>query len=266
MITEEQLNIWGQHLLFKLNKGTYEEQLYLKFLHGIITRIKSNDDCVICVCGERNSGKSSFAIVSALGLKQLGLNFDMSNIFYGRKDLNKAMRKIHSTRNSVFVFDEMIDFAYSMDAMTMLNKAITKTLSKTRKLNHVYFFCIPRFKNLSSTIRNAVVHFWVEVFWKSTAEDRDKKSALAALFRKDKNPISIDPWGIEETTSKFKLTYLKRSVLSSDDLEKLMKRIKSFICVLKFPPIPLPIEQNYETSARDFLKDTNDEYAETKPI
>lgn len=254
MITDEQLDSFGEKLIKKLESGNSQEKLFLNLLEGIADRINNDKDAIICTCGDRGKGKTSLAVWAAIGLRQFNIKFNMSNIFYGSKDLKTAIRKmINETRNT-FIFDEMIDHAYSRDAMSSVNKTVAKILTKSRKVNHVTFFCIPRFRNLDSTIRNDVVNFWLEVFWQSKAEDRHKKYALAALFRKDMNPLAQDPWGFDDTS------YIRKRIFSAHDQLKLMRKIRSYVCPIQFPPLPLTLENKYKQLSIECLKDSGDKF------
>jgi len=242
MITDEQLDKWGKHIIHKLEAtGKEDDRNFLNMLQGVATRLNENKDAVICVGGERGMGKTSLAIISALILRQYGVSFNFSNIFYGQDDIEKSLEKVVTNEHSCFIFDEMIDFAYSREAMTTVNRTIVKILTKARKLNHVYFFCIPRFKSLDSNVRNFIVHYWIEVYWKNDAKAHDEKFAYAALFSKDKNPATSDPWGIEDIAAK-----KYKPVRGFQDTWKVMKKFRSYICDLTFPALPIVIEKEYE--------------------
>jgi len=253
MIPDAQLDLWGEKIIESLKGGDQQERAYLKFVKNCAIRISENKDAVICVCGERGMGKSSFAVLTALCLRKYGMKFDFGNLFYGPDCLEDAINRIVSTRKSVFIFDEMIDFAYSRDAMSSLNKNIAKLLTKSRKLNHIFFFCIPRFRNLDTTIRNDVVHYWIEVYWKSEAGRHHDRFALAGFFRKDRNPLAEDPWGISGMREERLRVYTPRDQL------RLMKKIRSFLCSLRYPPLPVVIEEKYEEMSRKTLRESGAE-------
>jgi hypothetical protein len=246
---------WAKKLYDRVASGENEEDiLYLDFLKLLIERSDNNKDAVIAVCGERGMGKSSFAIVCALILRQLGMSFEMENIFYGTHDLRPAVMKMTTSRRTIFVFDEMIDFAFSHDAMSMLNKNISKLLTKNRKMNNIYFLCIPRFKNLDSTIRTGIINFWIEVFWKSNAKEKDKQFAYAQFFRMDKNVCSDDPWGLENKDVR------KIRAISGFEQLKIFKKINPRSQTFRFPPIPKPLEKQYEVLSRDGLRIAGDDF------
>lgn len=251
---ERRIDLWGRNLAKKLRRGNEYERLYYEFLEGLALRTQENKDAVVCVSGERGLGKTAFALVSSIVLRKMKVKFDFSNVFYGAGNTRQAIRKVINSEGTAFVFDEMIDVAYSRDAMTSMNKNIAKILTKARKLNNIYFFCIPRFKNLDSTLRNDVVHYWAEMLYQSKNTVRSKRHATAALFRKDRNPVAEDPWGMSATK------YIKKRVYTSQDQTKLVKRLRSFVCFMKFPPLPYSIEAEYEGLSKQSLKDTGDKF------
>lgn len=250
------MDLWGDHIIHKLDHGDLQHRRLMRFLRGIAARLseESNNDAVICVGGERNMGKSSFAIICAIILRRLGLAFDFTNVFYGLESLQFAIPKITTTRRNVFVFDEMIDFAFSKEAMSSLNKGMAKILIRSRKLNHVYFFCIPRFRSLDGSLRNDVVHFWIEVIWKSKDKKKDQRFALAVLFRKDRNTLTSDPWGVTDVHLE------KRRVFTPKQQLRMLKRVRSFRCTLAFPALPAVIERAYEGSSRDSLAEAGERF------
>lgn len=256
MIDDKQLDLWGRRLRLRLNRGNEEMKLMLEFDLGLKRRVDDNKDAVVAWCGDRGMGKSTGGIVNGLVLRDLEMTFDMSNVFYGAENLDIAVKKVTSTRGNVFVFDEMIDFAYSREAMTSANRAIVKIITKARKLNHIIFLCIPKFKTLDSGIRNDCVNFWIEVLWKSENKNRDKRFALAALFRKDLNPMVSDPWGLDDTKA------MKRRLFNPLAQLRFMERMRSYLGTMAFPPIPKVIEEVYEEHSRNAIMHTGDKFLE----
>ncbi len=253
MITDNQLDLWGKHLLEKLEKGDEQERLYLQFAKELKGRLDKNKDAIICVSGERGLGKSSFSVNTCLLLRQLGVKFTTSHIFYGETERDSAINTYRSSQFSAFSFDEMIDFAYSRDAMTRQSKMLIKTLTKSRKLNNITFLNIPRFRALDPGIRNEVVHFWCDIVWRSDAEDRDKQFALVALLSKDRNPITTDPWGLDDSR------LMKKRIYDAGNHLKFLKKLRSFVCVMRFPPLPKVLEDYYESlSIKSLMAEQND--------
>lgn len=252
-ISDEQLDLWGRKLLDKLKNGNLQERLYIKYLEGLSKRTEKNMDAIIAVCGERGMGKSSFAIESGVILRQFGVGFDFSDIYFGEKSLKDAVGRISTSKRRAYVFDEIIDLAYSRNAMTTMNRNIARFFTKVRKMNNIIFLCIPRIRTLDPALRNDVVHFWNEVFWKSSAKDRDKQFAMVALFRKDKNPLTDDPWGLDD-----RLMHKRRAYTPKDHL-KLMKRVRSYVGCLAYPPLPDVLERAYVDSSENYLGEAGEQ-------
>jgi len=252
MVSTNQLDLWGDKLQSKLENGTHQQRQYLKFLDGLVWRANNNMDAVVAVCGERGMGKSSFAITSGILLRRKGINFDFENIFYGPDALKGAVTNISQSRKGAYVFDEMIDLAYSRNAMTTLNRSLAQFFTKIRKMNNIVFLCIPRFKALDPALRNDIVHFWAEVFWKSYAQEHKKRFALVSLFRKDKNQMTDDPWGFDNK-------YIYKRAFKPLDQLRIMKKMRSYVGCVNCPPLPKPIEKAYEDTARDYLKTSSED-------
>lgn len=257
MVTDEQLDAWGKKIIFRMQNGDTQQRAYYHYLKGLATRTERNMDGIIAVCGKRGMGKSSYAILSATLLRQFGVDFNFNDIYFGEDSLDRAVSTIASAKRRAYVFDEMIDLAYSRNAMTILNRRITQFFTKIRKMNNIVFLCLPRFKTLDPGIRNDVVHFWNEVFWKSYSKNEAERFALVALFMKDNNPTSDDPWGLETSQ------YTKRRAYTPKEQLKVMKRLKGYVGTLRFPPLPDVFEKAYLESSESYLKDMGEKFMES---
>lgn len=258
-LSDEQLDLWGKKILFKLENGNLQQRLKVRFLKGIAARTtpEQNMDCIVAYCGERGMGKSNGAILDSVLLRQFGMDFNFDDIYYGQDSLNSAVQKIATTKRRVYVFDEMIDLAYSRNAMTTLNKKLGQFFTKVRKMNNIIFLCVPRFKTLDSALRDDVVHFWIEVFWKSHARTRADKFALSALFKKNRSPVSTDPWGIEEKRVMYLRAYNPAQHL------KLMKKIPSYRACLSTPPLPEVLEDAYLKTAESYIGEAGQKFIDS---
>lgn len=257
MIDDKTLDLWGEKVYKRLEKGNTQQRLYLAFLRGIAKRTENNMDAIVAVCGERGMGKSSYGILSAVLLRQYGLDFNFSDIYYGADSLKTAVTRISTSKRRVYVFDEIIDLAYSRNAMTTMNKNLARFFTKVRKMNNIIFLCIPRFRTLDPALRNDVVHFWNEVFWKSQAKDPSDRFAMVALFRKDKNPLTDDPWGLDDRVMS------KRRAYTPKDHLKVMKRVRSYVGNIAYPPLPAALEKAYVESSEDYLGKAGEEFIST---
>lgn len=253
-VTDEQLDQWGKKILrAHKESGDPWDSNWIDFLEGLSNRTKKNLDAIVTVAGRRGLGKTTFAINSALVCRQFGLDFSLSDIYYGERSLAGAVEKISKHRNRVYIFDEIIDLAYSRNAMTVLNKNLSRFFTKVRKMNNIVFLCIPRFKNLDTSLRNDAVHFWVEVFWRGEC----------SMHRMSNNPSGEDPWGLEDKRVKLMKAYTQR------DYEKLMGKYSSFKWFMKYPKMPAVIEKSYLQTSEAYLEEAGkvfiDSFTKKKP-
>lgn len=256
MITDEQLGIWGKKVARKHRRNTIQRQRLMRFLDAIKWRVEHNMDVVVAVCGPRGIGKSSFAIVCALILRDMGLDFSMDDVLFGPEALERAIPLMATTRRRVYVFDEMIDLAYSRNAMTALNRGITQFMTKLRKMNNVVFLNIPRFKTLDTGFRNDIVHVWIEVFWRSHAKSESERIALAAMFLKNIDPKTDDPWGLVERGK-------QRPVFTIEKKLRAIRRMGGFKGTMAFHPLPHVIEEEYEARSRSYIGDAGEDFLKT---
>lgn len=246
------LDLWADKIIKKLIDGDSEDKDTLRLMNSFNNRINQYKDVIICITGERASGKSSTAIIFAILLMKGDLNFDFSNIFYSGLDYEKAIHKIVTTQKNIFIFDEMIDMAYGRDAMAKKNRELAKIITKSRKLNHVYIYCIPDFMALDSYFRNKIVHFWIHVAGNSSFDEYSKNYRMCTLHRKDKSPLTLDPWGIDAIIKKHKKG---KDVMafSMGDTIKLMRRLKSYLTTISVPVLPKPIYDHYDEKSKEAL-------------
>ena len=258
-MNDDSLDSWGERIFQKVIAGNYGMRLYYRFLEGLHVRTQQNKDAVVAVCGERGLGKSSFAILSSILLRRIGLSYSFSNNFYGSEKTKEVLTEIVNSEKTVYNFDEVINYGYSRNATTRINKRFANIFTMARKLNNVYFYCIPKFRKLDSDLRNDIVHYWIEIFWQSNTKDHHKKYAHAVIFRKDKNPISLDPWGFEEMRA-----YKYKKVFTHEAQQRILKKMRSYVCTISFPALPLKLEEEYEQLSKDALRKTMSSIKEEK--
>lgn len=261
MLSDEQLDLWGKRLLERVEKDDKKySQYYLLFLKRLIARIENNKDAIIFVGSEKGGGKSTFSITSALILRQLGAKFDFnSNIFYGEGQFDEAIKKISSMRKHVLIFDEMIDFGFSKNAMTRLNKNLVTLFNKARKNNHIIFMCMPYFSELDKSMRNQV-NFWVEMGWLSENQEHDRRFSVSGLLTKSRNFLGGDKWGLDDRR------YEKKRIFSSREKLGLMQRLPSFICYLASPALPKIVEDSYQELSHQAIVETGQKILENTVI
>jgi hypothetical protein len=254
MIEDKDLDTWGRHMLSKVRKSKFDEmQNYNEFITELALRPTRNEDGVLAVTGDRGKGKTNFCLGSSLMLSQLmpretGPAFKWDHISYRYEDIGDIVEQAGEMDNKIYAVDEAVDAANSKDAMTRANKELSKFMQKARKRKNIYFWAIPDFTELDSSIRNKVIHYWVHVFHKNEQKERNKSYALAALFRKDLNPFNRDKWGFE-TNSKI----TSEPIHDVEGLMSLFTKTKSFIAYLAFPILPAVIEEEYTKLSKEAL-------------
>lgn len=249
---DDQLDLWAKHLKDKVFSASGQQRdNYKNFLTRLAERLDKDKDAVIVVTGQRGTGKSTFALVSAMILKTMGLTFDFKHVFVGTANLKLAMQMILNEERSVFVFDEIIEMAYSRDAMTLLNRRFVKILTQTRKLHNIYFLCLPRLRSLDPGMRNDIVDIWVHVFWKSIAKEKADAFAMATIHLKDLSVLSTDPWGLDIPIKKWG----RRVITSPVELHRQLKSFRTYIATLSYPPLPDAIQNLYMKQSVGGLKE-----------
>lgn len=254
---EKELDTWGRHLLNRTRNSKKEEFMNMNmFLNGLVKRVTlKNEDAVCAVTGDRGKGKSTFSLGGSMQLGQLikrdkgGKAFVWENISYRYEDIDKIIEKAGDDDQMVYDIDEGLDVANAKDAMTRVNKEISKFMQKARKKRNIYFWNIPDFLELDSTIRNRVIHFWIHVFWKSSDLDRHKRYGLAALMRRNQNPYKRDKWGLDE-----KGDMSKPMIHSVEDLRAHLHRSPGFVADLAFSILPETIEEAYLKESNEALR------------
>ncbi len=241
---------YGIKYLARMNKeGNEADVLLFAFIKGLLERVGKNKDAVVIVTGERGEGKTTFSVLcSMLGTaipetQEFGhlqkMNFEWNNII--RKYTSESQKRLTSTRFQFFVCDEIIDIAFSPDALTRKTKFFSKVFSKTRKLNNIYFLCIPFFKRITGFFRD-VAHFWVHIVYQKQNKNRDDWYAYAYIFTKNKDPTTDDPWMFDSLRKSFKVG--KRHLLSR------LKSHAGFLAEVRFKPLPEALEHKYEELSR----------------
>lgn len=267
---DRDLEIWGRHLLNKLERTKMPEmrQNYI-FLYELAQRTLRNEDGVVAVTGDRGKGKSNWSMVSSMILGHLlpkdhGHPFSWGNISYRYEDIGDIVEKAGDLDRRVYNIDEAIDVARSRDAMTRANKELGRFMQKARKKRNLYFWNIPDFTELDSSIRNRVIHFWVHVFYKTDSpaaeEHRNRQYSVAALFRKDLNVFNRDKWGFDSP---------KRddpAIHDVSDLSSMFKKKKGFVAFLACPRLPQIIEDRHTKASEDAIRKSGAEFKESMRV
>jgi len=262
-MNDEELETWSRHILTKVKHSRMPEfQNYLNFITGLCNRMTNNQHAVCAVTGDAGKGKTTFTINSCMMARELlprtnGPAFTWDNICYRYDGIGDLVEKAGDLDQMVYTIDEAIDVAHAKDAMSRANKELGKFMLKARKKRNLYFWNIPNFTDLDSGIRNNVVQYWVHVFHRMEAKDRNKSYGIAALSRKDLNPYVHDKWGFESNQK-----LISSPVHDVDTLMELFKKAPSFVAFVAFPPLPKAIEAAYLVPSYDALRKSSKEFNE----
>jgi len=263
MAEEYDLSRWGNHLLKRLQKAKNPNMhYYYMFLQGLVNRTMRNEDAVVAVTGDRGKGKTNFSFASSMIIggmlpKDRGPPFTWENVSYRYEDIGDIVERAGDLDQRVYTIDEAIDVARSSDAMTRANKELGKFMQKARKKRNIYFWNIPYFTELQSSIRNNVIHFWIHVFHKVVNEKREREYSVAALYTKDLNPFNRDKWGFDSVKAS------EPAIFDTPDLMEVLSKKKGFITFISCPRIPEVIEKKYEINSFDALRKAGAKFKES---
>lgn len=243
---EEETN-WGAHLLKKCinEEATEYHRNTFEFLRELAYSVKfKKKDGQILVTGERGIGKSSVADAGCLMLTQPELGsiaFEMKkDTCFSSEDIGPVVESAGFTNENSYIIDESMDVVDSRDSLTHMNKAMSKFMNSARKMRNIFWWCVADVADVDSRIKNRIVKYWLHVYYQTDHQERDKRYAVAALFRKDLNPFNPDKWGITDVSKQ------KRAITTHQDLFRLFKKVKSFCGNLAFPILPQSVEDEYE--------------------
>lgn len=244
-------------------EGSDEEIAHIVFSKSNLRRVQKNKDVVIICTAERGEGKTTFSMNSGLILAALPnfepyhklpkMRFDWDSVITEYDQ--KTQKRLTTEEHTIFNCDEIIDIAFSADAIQRKTRFFSKVFSKTRKLNNIYFLNIPFFKRITSFFRD-IGHIWVHIVFQQQNETREDSYAYAYVFTKSKDPTLDDPWGLD-VLSKVK-TYGRKATLRK------LRGHPGFICEIKFRPMYQDLEDKYELMSKKALKDTD--YGEAESI
>lgn len=252
---ENELDVWGRHLLNKVYAS--DAPIHFKYygyaLDGLVGLTQRNQDAMVAVTGtKRGIGKTTFAFDSSLINRQRGVGFEWENSCTSIDSLPDVVSKSLKQRSNSYIIDEAIDVADARDFASKINKDLTKAMTKVRKRNNIYYWCIPDFMDLDSRLRNRIIDYWIFVFEQSDGGERDRRYASAALFKKDLNPFNSDKWGIGDAK--------KFAIQDTDRLRKYLKKCRSYVGEISFPILPKPIEDKYTVMSNAALDATADKF------
>lgn len=132
-----------------IREGNYNK--LFPYLDLIKRRINELDyDCFIVVCGKERRGKSTLA--AKLGWYLSEAKLTQENICMDMGEFTSSLQK--SEKGDVIIFDEAGTNLYSREAMSSINRMLTKAFMVTGLKNLAIILLIPSFFNLDSYIRN----------------------------------------------------------------------------------------------------------------
>jgi hypothetical protein len=122
----------------------------LPYLDKIRRRINHQDyDCFLVVTGKERRGKSTLAAQIADYLSNGKL--DINNICLDIDQFLNALK--NSNKGDVIIFDEAGTNLYSREAMSTMNRMLTKAFMVSGLKNICIIICIPNFFSLDSYVR-----------------------------------------------------------------------------------------------------------------
>lgn len=132
-------------IYFKDAKGRF-----IAYLDLLKKRINKLDyDCFIVVVGKERRGKSTFA--AQLGYYMTEGNIDVSDICMDAEEFTSKLQS--SIKGGVIIFDEAGTNLYSREAMSSINRMLTKAFMVSGLKNICIIICIPSFFSLDTYIR-----------------------------------------------------------------------------------------------------------------
>lgn len=139
----------------------YAEEYGFESLQYILDEIeearRNNWDRTILLTGDEGGGKSTLAAWIAT---ELGLT-DEEEVCYAPKQYLKTIR--NANQQDVTWLDEGVRGLYSRDAMSKVNKQLTKAFTQIRVKELVSIICLPHKKLLDSNMRERRIHYWGDV-------------------------------------------------------------------------------------------------------
>jgi len=190
-----------QEVLFVLNEMSNTDKYYnIKqkifskykvfkyFMRYLLYSNLANYDSLVLICGEKGTGKSSFAMMMAREwCKLLGIPFSVKkHIAYTNRQVQDKIESL--PKFSPIICDEAINFCTTENWNKSENKDLKIKLGQVRTKHMLYILCMPlKIVKVDSTYRQNFVNYWIELFGRG----------IGAIFVKDKNPVA-DVWRVKE--------------------------------------------------------------------
>lgn len=177
-----------------ISEGNYNR--LFPYLNIIKHRVNALDyDCFIVVTGKERRGKSTFA--AKLGWYMSDGKLKSQNICMDIDQFVKALQ--NAERGDIIIFDEAGTNLYSREAMTSINRMLTKAFMVSGIKNVVIILCIPSFFNLDTYIRNhridLLFHIPLRGKFKVFSTERAKKISIVGAKTKSMNVVRPNVYG-----------------------------------------------------------------------
>lgn len=204
-------------------------------------RAKMNKDTVIAICGYEGLGKSTLAII--LGIL-CDPRFDLvKNMLYSPTK-EEVKLKVEDKSIRVIIADEAIKILYKLNWRNRANIFLNMLWALCRKENKITILCMPRFGDFQEYFRHHRIMIWIQII----EVDQETNTGYAVVFRRDWSPFAIkDPWWIDDNQRKLRQMRGRKKFVDFGLEKKLqmLSRSDNYVTLIKFPKLPLPIEEEY---------------------
>lgn len=174
-----------------INKFQYcTIQTLAKVLHE---HIMDQYDGLMCVTGDRGSGKSAFSRVFVKEFcTVLNKPFDLEKFtYYSKKAFDTDIET--NEMNQIFLLDEAIGLLFNRERLNDMQIDLVKKINICRYKGHLIALLIPIFWNLDKGIRDLVrVLIYVE------KRPANGKVGYAHIFKKLNSAFVSDPWMLKK--------------------------------------------------------------------
>ena len=214
-------------------------------------RVKNDFDVVVGVTGEEGIGKSSLAtwcVIESLlydgaTREEAILRFPEYTIFSPNKDRVKE-QITKAEKYSLVNADESIKILYKLNWNSDIQKFLNMLYALCRKENKITLLCMPRFTDFNEYFRKHRIKFWIHVI------DR----GVGAVFVKDWNPFTDDPWWMKEGMDIIKNNTGRGKMVdfNTHDKIRMMSKVRNFVGIIEFPDLDTDIKKIYKKGKEDF--------------
>lgn len=178
-----------------------------------------------------NSGKSSFAILTALlWCKKLDIKFHpRKHIVYTNEQLMHALDTLPPF--SPIIADEAINFCLTENWAKSENKELKKKLAQVRTKHFFFIMCFPlKINKVEQTYLESFVNYWIDIFTRGQG----------VIFTRDANPAH-DAWRIKD----FKDLGSYNEFSSPETIKKKLAKHPNFWKLMNIPPLPTNVYAKY---------------------